>query len=447
MDQDFCHNCFIAGPVENCPHCGYSILSQANGNQLLIPGTMLKDKYRIGRTLGAGGFGITYLAKDISTSELCAIKEYFPSALSVRDDYTRQVYPSSSDNAGLFEQGRKEFKSEAEALCLFLGNPFILQVTDMFELNGTSYYVMEYLDGVNLKALAYSMGGKLPAALALEVLQSVCSILSVMHERGLLHRNICPENIFITKKGIVKLIDFCAARFFIGERFFAGERSQSFSVILKPGFSSPEMYSAKGKQGPWTDVYSAGASFLCAAAGASLPDVPARLAGAMLDSVFSLAGIKPGLKQAIEKSLEIDCRDRYQSAAEFLAHISRTESAKKQAKMNKVQISLPSNIEAKGVPFIRISQGDKWMLPSNIDMKIGRAPDSCNIILEDKDISRIHCIIRYENNRGEFTLTDLSSNGTYIQGGRMQYNVPQNILPGSRFAMPAGKYEMEVGVE
>jgi serine/threonine protein kinase len=280
---------------------------------LLRAGMTLGDRYTVGRALGVGGFGVTYLVKDNSNGAHMAAKEYLPSAFAVRDGSSKQVYPSSSDNAGIFEHGLKVFDREAESLRMFLGNPSIVQVTDNFRQNGTSYYIMEFLDGVNLKALARSMGGKLSAPLALQVLQNTGTALSAVHERGVLHRDVSPENIFVTKQGAIKLIDFGATRFFMGER------SSSLSVVLKPGFAPPEQYSSKGNQGPWTDVYALGASFLCVVSGATLPDAPDRLAGATLEPAFASAGLEPGLRRAIEKSLALNYRERYQTAAEFLS--------------------------------------------------------------------------------------------------------------------------------
>jgi len=92
-------------------------------------------------------------------------------------------------------------------------------------------------------------------------------------------------------------------------------------------------------------------------------------------------------------------------------------------------------------------KGAKWVMPENTDLRIGRAKDQCNIILNDKGVSRVHCVIRFESGKGVFVLTDKSSNGTYLKNGRMKHNVPQILMPGDIFVMPGGNSEMEVGVE
>ena len=409
---------------------------------LLHPGMTLDERYIVGRALGAGGFGVTYLVKDKKTGARMAAKEYLPSTFAVRDGISKQVYPSSGEAAEIFEHGLKVFDREAESLRMFLGNPNIVQVTDSFRQNGTAYYIMEFLDGVNLKALTRSMGGRLPLDLALEVLTSVGSTLSAVHERGLLHRDVSPENIFITKQGGVKLIDFGATRFFVGER------SRSLSVVLKPGFAPPEQYSSKGNQGPWTDVYALGATFLCVVSGQSPPDAPDRLAGVTLDdTTFMAAGLDTELRRIIRKSMALNYRERYQTAGAFMSEVqSRSATAPPPT------VPVNPRPEIKGSPYVRLTRDgklrDKWLIPTGMDMTVGRSSDRCNIILDDSDISRVHCVIRYDGKTGLFTLTDISSNGTFLTDGtRLKRDAPHTFPPGGIFMMPGGKYVWEAGVE
>lgn len=279
--MSICPNCFESGFAERCAKCGYLGLSHQESQMTLQVGMLLNNRYIVGRTLGAGGFGVTYLVKDRLSAQLLAAKEYFPTMFAVRDGDSKVVRPSGADSRDEYEHGLKVFDREAESLRLFLGNPSVVQVTDSFRQNGTSYYIMEFLDGVNLKALSRSMGGRLPIDIALDVLRNVGATLATVHEKGLLHRDVSPENIFVTKQGTVKLIDFGATRFFVGER------SRSLSVVLKPGFAPPEQYSSKGNQGPWTDVYALAATFLSVVSGLNLPDSPDRLSGDDVGRRFS----------------------------------------------------------------------------------------------------------------------------------------------------------------
>ena len=473
--ESICPNCFVPEYNGRCGLCGYIGLAHEENHLLLTPGTMLNGRYVIGRALGAGGFGITYLVKDTQTNNLYAAKEYLPSAFAVRDGKSKHIYPSSSESAGIFEHGLQVFDKEAQSLRLFAGNPSIVQVYDSFRENGTAYFIMEYLDGVNLKILTRNMEGRLPITMAKEMLQSIGKTLTAVHQNGLLHRDVSPDNIFVTRQGGIKLIDFGATRFFIGEN------SRSLSVVLKPGFAPPEQYSSKGNQGPWTDVYALGATFLYLVSGRSLPDAPDRLAGASLDTAFDLAEMDMGLRAAIEKSLALNYRDRYMTAGEFLSdalavhseahkHIDTSGNVNANSSTNtnanvvsdicesadsimySDAASAQGYVSLGGTPFVRLIRngqyGDKWIIPANMDITIGRSADRCNIILDDPDISRTHCTVRYDDRKGVFMLVDISSNGTFLPSGeRMTREIVHTIPLGGSFIMPGGKYVWEVGVE
>lgn len=445
--MNFCPNCFADGFYERCPHCGYMALSQAGNHLLLPPGLMLQNRYLIGRTLGAGGFGITYLVKDTQSGQLCAVKEYLPAMLAVRDAATKSVYPSSTDNQETFLHGLNVFRREAQVLRTFAGNPSIVQVYDAFEANGTAYFAMEYLDGVNLKALMRSMGGKVPMELATEVLQNIAAILEGVHQQGLLHRDVSPENIFITKQGHTKLIDFGATRFFVGER------SQSLSVILKPGFAPPEQYSSRGNQGPWTDLYALCATFYNAVTGQAVPDAPDRLGG---EAVPPLTLLVPGLPQrmsaAVERGLALDYRVRQQSMAEFGQSLHGASGAQSQPGPPvgaPVAVNDPARLQ--GTPYVQaVRQGrpqDKWLIPKNIRMSIGRSAEQCNIVIDEANVSRVHCTVQYDDKAGVFYLTDQSTNGTLAPGGKLSKGQSAALGPGDIFYITTRENAMKVGLE
>lgn len=438
---NYCPNCFSANYTGRCGACGYVGFAQAENHMVLPAGAALQGgRYLLGRVLGAGGFGVTYLAKDTQTGALCAVKEYLPAQLCVRDAARRTVRPSSSANSDIFSHGLRVFGHEAEVLLKFSGNGAIVQVQGYFEENGTAYFAMEYLDGVNLKALARSMGGSVPPQLALEVLLAVAHTLQSVHEQGLLHRDISPENIFITKKGAVKLIDFGATRYFVGER------SQSLSVILKPGYAPPEQYSSRGKQGPWTDIYALCATFYNAVTGKNLPDTPDRLAGEAPAPLGSMCpGLSPLLCAAIESGLALDWRARPQSVRELLLAVN-TPHTKHTASLSADKAAM-----ARGNPFVQVwrsgQPGDKWLLPKNMRMSVGRAADQCNILLDDPGVSRLHCTLQYDDKANLFYLVDFSSNGTAVKAGRLEKNRTVALQPGDSFFLMGCDYEMKVGLE
>ena len=437
---DFCPNCFEKSTKALCGHCGYKAISQAGSHQYLAPGTLLYNRYLIGRVLGAGGFGITYLAKDMNREFLCAIKEYLPAVLAVRDGVSMNVKPNSMSNAATFRHGLSVFHREAQTLRQFSGNPAIVQVFDDFEANGTAYFVMEYLDGVTLKALMRSFGGLLPVEMAKEILINIAVTLREVHNHGLLHRDVSPDNIFITKSGVALLIDFGATRYFVGER------SQSLSVILKAGFAPPEQYSRKGKQGPWTDLYALCATFYAATTGRNIPDAPDRLAGTPINPPLTdIPGLPFLLAAAVEQGLELNKNNRPQSVDEFLQQIGVSPAAL----VDSPAIQAP--LEIHGTPFVQIvregHRQDKWLIPRNLSINIGRSASQCNIVVDLPNVSRRHCSIIYDEKAGLFYLTDYSTNGTFAGGERLVNGAPKPLSPGSIFYLTDAANTMMAGME
>ncbi|MBQ2827619.1 MAG: protein kinase, partial [Clostridia bacterium] len=188
------------------------------------------------------------------------------------------------------------------------GNPNIISVYEFFYENNTTYFVMEYLDGVDLKTYIKQKGGKIPEGEALYIADKVIQALMIVHSTNILHRDISPDNIFICSDGKIKLIDFGAARQVMGEV------SKSLSVVLKEGFAPYEQYSTKGKQGPWTDIYALGATLYYALTGEKLDNAMDRLTE---NSQLSLENISPGFAEIITKMVEVKKEDRYQDTFEL----------------------------------------------------------------------------------------------------------------------------------
>jgi serine/threonine protein kinase len=232
------------GVSQTCPHCGYSEGAAPESLLHLPPSKVLQNKYLLGRVLGQGGFGITYLAWDKTLNIKLAIKEYLPQQLATRSagQYTVTVYKSSL--AEEFNYGLNKFLEEARTLARFNEHPNIVTVRDYFEANNTAYLVMNYHEGVTLQKYLTSKGGKISVEQALLVFMPVMDALKEVHAEGILHRDISPDNLLIDKNGRVILIDFGAARQAMGEK------SKSLSVIMKAGYSPPEQYQSRGKPGP-----------------------------------------------------------------------------------------------------------------------------------------------------------------------------------------------------
>ena len=220
----------------------------ANGGHSLPPGYEL-DEYVIEREIGTGGFGVTYKAHDRLLERPVAIKEYFPSSVAARGS-SHTVSPKTTVASDLeeYEWGLRDFIDEARRLARF-SHPNVIRVIRYTERNGTAYIVMEFAAGRDLSRVL-SESGTLSVAQAREWVVAIATGLEQVHAAGILHRDIKPPNIRIRDDGSPVLIDFGAARQAIGNR------SQSISMILTPGYAPIEQYSRRGDQGPWTDIYS-----------------------------------------------------------------------------------------------------------------------------------------------------------------------------------------------
>lgn len=299
--KQFCENCFeeISTPV--CTRCGYR--AGMSDPTMLTPGSVLLGKYIVGRVMGKGGFGVTYLAYDVSAGRKVAIKEFFPYGIALRAAGTATVSVASMDNAEAFKLGAEKFYNEAKLVAKFNGNPNIVGVYEFFYENDTVYFAMEYLKGHTLKEHIQEYG-TLTAPQALFIIQNVSNALMAAHSSSVLHRDISPDNIIICDNGDVKLIDFGAARQVVAEH------SQSLSVILKPGFAPLEQYQKKGNQGSWTDIYSLGATIYYALTEDIPEDPMSRLDD---DEAFSSNqyNVNPELWKIIAKATQLKIEDRY----------------------------------------------------------------------------------------------------------------------------------------
>ena len=262
-----CMNCMkeYDDSQSGCPECGFVRGTLPKEIYHLYPEVVLADRYVIGTVVAYGGFGILYRAWDRKLEVMVAIKEYFPSSYVNRNPGETEIFIYTSKKQGEFQEGLESFLAEARNTARFSKYPNIVNVYDYFKENGTAYMVMEYMDGVTLKQRTKEQGGTLPWEQAVEILAGICENLQVVHEAGILHRDISPDNIMLCQDGSVKLFDFGAAR------FSDMERDVTRTIILKIGFAPPEQYRAKSRQGPWTDVYALGATLYRTITGV-LPD-------------------------------------------------------------------------------------------------------------------------------------------------------------------------------
>ncbi|SMP65268.1 serine/threonine protein kinase [Anoxynatronum buryatiense] len=280
----------------------------------LAPGTILQGKYQIESTLGQGGFGITYLARDLNLEINLAIKEYMPQDLATRLPGNAEVSIHSGNLRAHYDDGLTKFLQEARTLARFESHPNIVSVRDYFEANQTAYFVMNYIEGITLKEFIRNNEGIISVPQALSVFMPVLDALREVHAYDVLHRDISPDNIFMTAKGQIILIDFGAARQSVSNK------GHSMSIILKPGYTPEEQYRSRGLQGPWTDLYALGATFYRAITGQMPVESLDRLAQDDLIPPSALGvAIDAPLEAALLRAMAVKAEDRFQTAADFQA--------------------------------------------------------------------------------------------------------------------------------
>lgn len=284
----------------------------------LPAGTCLDGRYTIKKVIGEGGFGITYEAVNNSLGSRVAIKEFYYREFVTRNSaVSTQISISSPDRFTLYRQARDRFLREARIVSDFSGAPGIISVTDYFEANDTAYIVMKYLDGITLQQYLQKHG-PFPAeeicAMMLPMLQS----LEKIHNSGIIHRDISPDNIMVLSDGSLCLVDFGAARTYLQDA------DKSSAIITKNGYTPCEQYDQSLPQGPWNDIYALTAVLYTCITG-TVPE--SSLQRLLLDTLKfpSELGISlsPALEAVLRRGLSVQPEKRFQSLAEFIQQLEK----------------------------------------------------------------------------------------------------------------------------
>ena len=322
-----------------CPHCGYVVGSVPEEPIHMLPGTILHDRYIIGKVLGFGGFGVTYVAWDGRLEQKVAIKEYLPGEFSTRMPGQTTVTVFNGEKTEQFHGGLKKFVDEAKRLAKFQNESGIVKIFDSFEENKTAYIVMEYLQGETLSEYL-KKNGTIPEEQAVEMMRPIMESLITVHEEGLLHRDIAPDNIFLTTSGEVKLIDFGASR------YATTTHSRSLTVIVKPGYSPEEQYRSRGDQGAHTDVYAVAATLYKMITGKTPPDAMERRAkyenqnkDILIEPHKITKNISVNREIAILNALNVRIEDRTPDIVSFIEELNSDPPAKRRyGKIRKIDV-------------------------------------------------------------------------------------------------------------
>lgn len=321
-----CFHCMNSIPdgAALCPCCNEAP-SKENPPYCLTAGTVLKNKYIIGNVIGEGGFGITYAGWDSALGQKIAVKEYYPSICANRSHTgDNQVIPGQASKGQYFRMGKERFTQEAQSAAQFSGEAGIVKILDYFEENDTAYIVMNYVEGGDLGEIVRSRG-KLEPKTFFAVMLPLMRTLEHVHQTGMIHRDIAPDNIIMSQDGSLTLLDFGSARYYFGEE------TKSLSVVLKPGYAPYEQYSRKGSQGAWTDVYALCATIYKCITGETPPDALDRISNDELKKPSELGVRLPAtVETALMKGLAVFPKDRLQTVGELRKTIEKGIRRKKQ---------------------------------------------------------------------------------------------------------------------
>lgn len=346
----FCYSCMQQigdKKLKTCPHCGKPLKLPCDTTRFLKPGTVLQKKFVVGRVLGAGGFGNTYIGWNQLIQRRVAIKEYFPHQLSSRGGDGRTVSVSDVISQQRFRAGLHQFLEEARSIASLQDVKGVVQVFTFFEENGTGYIIMEYLEGMDVKTILEQRGNRMDYEWSRRVILTVLHTLREIHSRNVLHRDIAPDNIIVTNEGVIKLIDFGAAKH---ATELANVRSD---IVLKSGYAPLEQYSKKVKQGAYTDLYAVAALFYRMLTGMKPQPANDRMNKDELKPLSELGIHVPQQAEfAIMVCLNLQPEFRLQSAQEFMEALDGTEF---------VPIYEPKWILPEPVPVSSFAKWKRWM--------------------------------------------------------------------------------------
>ena len=368
----------------------------------------------------------------------------------------------------IFEHGREKFLGEAATLSQLQDIPDVVKIWDCFEMNGTAYFVMEFLSGSTLNGIKKAYGGRIEYSVAYGIILQAAESLGKIHEEGnIFHRDISPENIMVTADIEVKIIDFGTAK------YINNQKSQTLSVVLKPGYAPPEQYSTTSKQGAFTDVYALASTFYYVLTGKKIPAAPDRLVNedfVPLEDYDFLGEQYAGLTLVLKDALRTSVKKRIQTMEEFASRLKSFHSSitgqksdssfvhseertvldegdgkkrdNKKIESSKKITRIYPYLEGKTDPIY----GYRYYIPLNTMVTVGRSKES-NIVINMGVIGRKHLEVFYDTDSGLFFLMDNHSvNHTYINNKLCEPEVIYPVKPGSYLRLAGNSCVFQLGV-
>ncbi len=416
-----CTRCFggmiVGGTCTRCHHPEQ--LPEHRKATALPLNAYLNNRYYIGDVLGSGGFGITYSAWDKQNNRCVALKELFPSRDVVRmpDKLTVRSIQGQED---YFKKVSQCFVNEANILIRLRGQDGVVTIYDYFAENGTLYYSMEYLEGVDLKTY-YTQNPIVTWDMLSQIIKPVLQGLNMLHSMSLIHRDISPDNIFITGENHAQLIDFGSVRTYQG--------AKSFTTFMKQSFAPWEQYQTDGNQGPWTDIYALCVTLYYVMSRKLPPNATERKLNDTVEPITKYCPtLPPNVASAIMRGMAVNIQDRYSSVRELAQDLFPEKPT-----------TLARLICQRG-----FYQGNSWQLVPNMCLKVGRQ-SFCQIHYPEelRQISGTHCSIMM-NPAGQILVRDdNSTNGTWIDDRRLSAGVWYKVPRGCHIRVVFDEYVVQ----
>ena len=313
MKFDRCFGCMEEIHGYPCPVCGFDPAQAAAPNYVLPYGAILNGRYIVGKMLGQGGFGITYIGWDLAMERKVAIKEYYPSGQVSRNPGSRDLTLYTNEQSRQARQnGMQMFLKEARKMSKVDNLTNVVRVRDIFQENETAYIVMDFVEGETLKA-RLDKTGPLTWKQAKEIFVPAMQAMEQVHQAGLVHRDISPDNLMLTPDGRVMILDLGAAK------DLAINKGASSAMVVKGGFSPPEQYAQQGGSGSWTDVYAMAATMYHSLTGVVPPTAVDRMQGEPVNwALLETGGVPNHVIAALQNAMKLNARERTQTMAELL---------------------------------------------------------------------------------------------------------------------------------
>lgn len=396
----------------------------------LAAGTLVHKRYRVERTLGSGGFGVTYAVLDTKTGQRAAMKEYIPLDISVRmaDCTVRPLQASQKQN---FEKFRERFLREAQTIYNFREHPNIVQVKHLFCANDTAYYVMEYLEGVDLEKQLRRSGGKMSWQQLRPIVAQAADALSTVHRANMVHCDISPDNLLLLPDGRVKLLDFGSAR----EALRGTIMTQQ--VLAKAGFTPVEQMQSRDL-GPWTDVYALAATIYYCMTGKLPPSSVDRLTNDTLNLSEALGASAPSAAwvQAMKTALEPIWRKRFARMGDFWAALNEGQPEPPNRRIEQPgpqpRQPQPQRVQTPVLACLRGTYAGRRLRVTR-DLRLGTDATRCQLVYPSGSpgISRVH--LQLWPHEGALMVMDMGSScGTWLDGKRLTPGLAYRLAPGLR---------------